>query len=173
MIDDIDELVAAGLAEGLSIRAIARELDVERGRVDRVAKRLAKHERALDAAQSEAENPSSLQQQIERIDGAIAAATDAGNDMRALRLAKVRATLVEQLPPVKEADPDATEWTLLTDTERSALMYLVARANHADANPWWAEYFAAIPATVDEVHPAHVPLPLPVGAPEGTRLLVP
>lgn len=169
--DNIDEHVQAGLDAGMSARAIAAELDVERGRVDRVVKRLKRHARALDAAEQEAESPSSLQQQIARLDEQIAAATESGNDMRALRLTRVRAALVKQLPVEEEATPDAADMSLLTDTERSAFDYLIRRVHGADANPWWAECFARIPANVEELHPSRVPLP--AGAPEGVRYVLP
>jgi hypothetical protein len=171
---ELEEAVGAGIEAGYSARRIAAELGVERGRVDRCVARLKKTKRAAEATEQERADPSTIAKLIDGVDEQLRGAIAAGNDQRAKRLIGVRAGLVGQLPPPAERDSDGVDYSVLSETEFSALGALIAKINHVepdDAGRWWAECFARIPAHVEGLHPAHVPIS--DGAPEGVKLLVP
>src|SRR5262249_46569778 len=145
---ELEELVEQGLETGASARKIAEVLDVDRGRVDRVVKRLKKRAASAEAEAEQAADPSSVQQMLDEVDGQIRTAIAVGNDLRAKRLTGVRASLVEQLPIQEVHDGDVGDTALLSEAEFSALRYLVAKMNRVEpdvAATWWGALFERVP----------------------------
>jgi hypothetical protein len=168
---ELEEAVQAGIEAGYSNRRIAAELGVERGRVDRCVARLKKRHRAAEASDQEQTDPSSLEQMIAQVDEQLRVAISTGNQIGAQRLTKVRENLIAQRPPEIVHIDDGADWTRLSPAARSALEHLVHIAHGFPGNPYWTELLERVAVQDDKVHPAYVPLP--AGAPEGERLLVP
>jgi len=68
-------------------------------------------------------------------------------------------------------DPDAPDWSRISDAEFSALRAIMRRAKGEVADEedlWWRAVFARVPDPPIKIHPAH--LPLPKGSPKGAIL---
>jgi hypothetical protein len=73
--------------------------------------------------------------------------------------------------PDRDEDPDAPDWSRISDAEFSALRAIMRRAKGEVADEedlWWRALFARVPDPPIKIHPAH--LPLPKGSPKGAIL---